>query len=183
MIGGDRFRALVLRVSGLILPLSVGVFAVTLTLSLLGSRLLPLYTFLCISLVFGLLLWYAGYILGHKRRFYFAATFLLLTAALLAVMQWGLISLPGRAIWPFLTLFVGISFMVSGHFRFDRIYPSYAVLAVAFTGLGFIFLLFSTDIIPVSLGSAVLWWSPVIFLPLVISVALWMYRRNKTPRP
>lgn len=179
----ELLRKLALRISWILIPLAVGIVVVALTLMFLGGRHLPSYAMLSLTFVFGAVMWYFGYLLGHRRRFYFAATFMFLTAGLLLLLEIGMLSLPPRNVWPFLTLFIGISFMVAGHVRFDRFHPAYAVPAVAFTGLGFLFLLFSTDIIPFSFGSVVLWWSPVIFLPMVISVVLWLYRRNKTPQP
>jgi len=179
----ELLRNIALRVSWILLPLAVGVFAVGLTLTLLGSGRFPIYALSFASVFVGAWIWYAGYVLGHRRRFYFASTFLFLTAALLFFMKAGVIALPHRAVWPFLMLFVGIAFLVAGHARLDKFHPAYFIPAVAFSGLGFFFLLFTTDIIPFSLGSVVLWWSPVIFLPAILSFSIWLYRRNKAPAP
>ncbi len=174
---------IVLRISWILLPLGIGVFAVSLTLTLLGSARLPIYLLFAGSLLLGLALWYAGNLLEHRRRFYFASTFLILTAGLLFCMKAGIVTLPHRAIWPFLMLFVGFAFLVAGHSRLDRIHPAYLVPAIAFTGLGFLFLLFTTDIIPFSLMSVALWWAPVIFLAAIVSFAVWLYRKKVSGKP
>lgn len=175
--------SVVLRLSWILLPLGVGVFAVGLTLTLLGSGRFPVYALSLCSLVLGFFLWYAALTLGHRRRFYFSSTFLVITGLFLFCLKAGIVTLPTRAVWPFLMLFLGIAFLVAGHARLDGFHPAYFVPAVAFSGLGFLFLLFTTDIIPFSLGSVVLWWSPVIFLPALLSIVIWLLRRDKKPRP
>jgi len=179
----ETIRKLALRLSWILLPLGIGVFSVGLTLTLLGSGRFPIYALSLCSLVLGFLLWNAGVALGHRRRFYFSATFLVLTGIFLFFMKAGIITLPHRAVWPFLMLFLGIAFLVAGHARLDGFHPAYFVLAVAFAGLGFLFLLFTTDIIPFSLGSVVLWWSPIIFLPAILSVTIWLFRRKTAQNP
>lgn len=172
---------IVLRLSWILLPLGIGVFSVGLTLTFLGSGRFPIYALSLCSLILGFLLWYAGLALGHRRRFYFSSTFLVITGLFLFCLKAGIVTLPLRAVWPFLMLFLGIAFLVAGHARLDGFHPAYFVPAVAFSGLGFLFLLFTTDIIPFSLGSVVLWWSPVIFLPAILSFLIWLFRRNKPP--
>lgn len=183
MSRSEMMKKIALRVSWILLPMGIGVFAVALTLTLIGSGRFPIYALSLASLLLGSYLWYAGYALGHRRRFYFSSTFLVLTGLFLFCLKAGIVTLPSRALWPFLMLFFGFAFLVAGHARLDRFHPAYFVPAIAFSGLGFLFLLFSTDIIPFSLGSVVLWWFPVIFLPAILTIVIWLYRRNKPPSP
>lgn len=174
-------KRIFLSLSAIFLPVSVGFIAVMVTLMMVLNRQLFPFIVPLISLVSSVLLGWAGMQYGNRVRFHFAACFLFLTGSLLLLLDLGWITIPLPGIWPFLMLFVGCSFMYSGYLKKRQLHPSYIVPAIAFTGLGFVFLLFSTEIITVSFISVALWWFPLLLLPTGISVLIWLFHRNKKP--
>jgi hypothetical protein len=83
-------------------------------------------------------------------------------ASLLFVLAFGKIVLFSiREFWPLLVFFCGISLIASGFYGKKRLTVSYMAPAVLLMALGFFFLLFSTDIIQVTLSSFVAKWLPV----------------------
>jgi hypothetical protein len=167
-----------LKLSVTAIPVLIGLLAVSITEVLLGVFVLPPFILPIFSICLGLSLWYVGHILGDRKRFYFGATFLLLTGILLLLIDSGNITLPLFSVWPFLMLFIAIAFAVSGFLHYRRIHALYAVPALVFAGLGFFFLLFSTDIIRFSLVTVVLWWFPLVFLPALVSVIIWAVKKK-----
>lgn len=174
-------KKLFLGLSAVFLPISVGFIAVMITLMMVLNRQVFPIVVPIVSLVSALLLGWAGILYKNRIRFNFAACFLLLTGGLLLFLDLGWVTIPLPGIWPFLMLFVGCSFMFSGYLKKKQLHPSYIVPAIAFSGLGFVFLLFSTEIITVSFVSVVLWWFPLLLLPAGISVLIWLFHRNKDP--
>ncbi len=175
----DFLKKWTLRLSVVFLPLSIGFIAVSVTLMTLMDYRPPRFLLPLASVLSGILLWFAGVQVEKRARFFFAATFLLLTGGMFILLDAGLLSIPFPAIWPFLMPFIGISFIVSGYLRYRRVHVVYMAPAVAFSGLGFLFLLFATDVITVSIGSIVLWWFPVLLLPSIISMVIWLVQRKR----
>lgn len=168
-----------LRLSVIFLPLSIGFIAVSVTLMTLMDYRPPEFLLPVASILSGIILWFAGEQVKKRARFFFAATFLLLTGCLFILLDAGVLSIPFSAIWPFLMLFIGIGLIVAGYIRYRRVHVVYMAPAIAFSGLGFLFLLFATDIIAVSIGSIVLWWFPVLLLPSIISMVIWLIQRKR----
>jgi hypothetical protein len=173
---------MILRFSAILLPLSIGFTVVVITLLLLGNFVVPRFILCGISLVSGSFLWYAGSLLNNRLRFFFASTFLLFTGVLLLIIDLNPTFLPLPVIWPLLMLFIAISFIVSGFFHYRRALAMFIVPAVAFSCLGFIFLLFSTKVIPISLTSVALWWFPLFFLPSLTAFIIWLFHQKHTDK-
>jgi hypothetical protein len=167
----------IMRVSAVFLPVSIGLIVVAITLLMLGDLHLPRFCLTILSFAFCALLWYSGVNLGNRARFFFAATFLFLTGILTFVIDIGLVTVSFSAVWPFLMMFVGVSFFVSGAIRYRRLHSMYIAPGLAFLGLGILFLLFSFHLIPLSLSTAVLWGFPVFLLPLGVAFIIWFVRK------
>jgi len=167
-----------LRLSVVVLPSSIGFLAVVITLMTLLNRHLFYMVLPLVSIACGLFLAWSGHYFEDRFRFHFSASFLLLSGFLLLLLDLGLFSIPLPSVWPFLMLFVGLSFMISGMIRYRRAHPMFIVPAFFFFALGFLFLLFSTDIIHVSLVSLALWWLPLLLVPTIVSFLLWLFRRH-----
>lgn len=175
----DFLEKWTLRLSVVLLPLSIGFIAVTVTLITLMDFRPPKYLLPLASIISGVLLWFGGVQVRKRARFFFAATFLCLTGGLFLLLDAGLVSIPFSSIWPFLMLFIGIGFIVSGYLQYRRLHVVYMAPAIAFSALGFLFLLFASDIITVSIRSIVLWWFPILLLPTVISMLIWLFQRKR----
>lgn len=174
----DMITKLAVRISAALLPLSVGFLAVAITLLMLIDYSFPRFMVACAALIPGLVLLRVGMVVSHQSRFYFAATFLVLTGLLFLCIDLGLCPVRFSAVWPTLMLFTGMSFLSSGYLRHRKLEISYLVPAIAFTLLGFLFMLFSTRMVRVSFTTVVLWWSPIVFLPMCISLVIWLFRRR-----
>ncbi len=170
-------KKIILRVSDILLPVSIGFVAVAVTLLMLGDLRLPKFILPLISFLSAGVLLSAGILLRTHSRFSFAATFLLLTGGLMLFVDLGVVALSLRVLWPVMTLFVGVSFLSSGFMRFRRPRAVFVTPAVVFLFLGIVFLLFSTRQLRFSILSEYVWWYPVVFLP-VIAFVVWYIRRN-----
>jgi len=169
---------IILRISAILLPISLVCFIVAFTFGMLGIFDFPRFSISVFSLFCGIILWYAGILLRDRFRFFFTATLLSLSGLMLLLIDFRVIELTLRGIWPFFMLFIGISFMIAGSLRFHRLHAVYIVPALAFAALGFVFLLFSTSLIPFSLKSLVLWWFPLLILPSIISFFIWLSQKR-----
>lgn len=178
----ELLKKLVLWFSTILLPVSVGFIVVVVTILLIGDFTVPYLIFYLVSIISGLILWYAGVLLKTRVRFFLASTFLLLTGILLFVIDLHPLYIPLPVIWPLMMLFIALSFMVSGFFCSRKLQAIYIVPAVAFSALGFIFLLFSTKVITISLTSAALWWFPLFLLPSLFAVIIWLFRKKHSVR-
>ena len=178
MSAKDVLKKWILRLSSILLPVSLVVTIVLITLSLLSDFRMPRFSVFPFCFLAGSVLWYTGLHLEKRSRFIFAATFLGLTGLLFAGIDFDLIAIPLPVIWPLLSLFVGISFSVSGYLRYGKPRAGYVVPAVAFAGLGFVFFLFSSDIINLSFIPVFLWWFPLILVPTLVSIIIWLFRKN-----
>lgn len=175
----QRWVSIILRISVIYLPLSMGFIAVSITLLLLGNYQMQPFTVSLVALASGVFLWFSGMIIHNRARFFFSATFLFLTGILLLLLDFDILAIPARGIWPLLMLFVGSAFTVSGYLHYRKAHAMYIVPSLAFSALGFIFLLFSTDVISVSLRSLVLWWLPLLFIPSLVSLLVWIIQRKR----
>jgi hypothetical protein len=171
-----------LRVSAILLPLSIGLIVVVITLMMLGDLRLPRFVLSCIAFLCGSVMWYAGILLKNRARFFFAATFLVLTGIMMLILDAGFISVSLPVVWPLFMIFVGIAFLVSGVIRYRKLHAMYLTPALAFLGLGILFLLFSTHLIQLSLIRVVLWAFPIVFLPLAVTLIIWFARKGSGNR-
>lgn len=169
----------ILLVSVPLLPLSVGFVVVGITLSMLGNVAIPRFVISVPAILSGLLLMSAGLCLKSRMRFHFAATFLILTGTLLFLIDIRTLNIDLPSIWPILMLFLGISFSVSGYLSSRKLLAVYIAPAIAFAGLGFIFLLFTTHVIRLSFTAVVLWWFPILLVPSVLSFIIWVFRKGR----
>lgn len=151
---------------------------VFMTLTLLSDFRVPRFTVFPLCFPAAGILWYAGLHLEKRSRFIFASSFLNLTGLLFVCIDFALIPVPLPVVWPLLSLFVGISFSVAGYLRYGKPRAGYVVPALAFAGLGFVFFLFSADIITLSFIPVFLWWFPLILVPALVSIVIWLFRKN-----
>lgn len=172
----------ILRLSAILLPVSMGFTVVAITLLMLGNLRMPRFSMSFLSLITGIILWYAGILLKNRVRFFFAATFLLLTSVLLFFIDFNFMYILLPVVWPILMVFVAISFTVSGFLCYHKLHAMYIVLSLAFSGLGVLFFLFSSKLITLSFITVVLWWFPVLFLLSVISLVIWLFQRISAVR-
>jgi hypothetical protein len=175
----ELFKRVVLFVSIPLLPLSIGFLAVGITLMMLGSVRIPGFVFSVPTILSGVLIGYAGLCLKYRMRFMFAATFLILSGALLLYLDFAPSGIDLAAIWPVLMLFLGISFLAAGFLNYRSLHAVYVAPAFAFAALGFFFLLFSTHIITLSLTSIVLWWFPLLLVPSILVFVVWVFRKGR----
>lgn len=174
----DYATKIVLRISVVLLPISVGFIAVAVTLLMLMNLELPRFTVAIVGIASGALLWVAGVFMRNRVRFFFSATFLFMTGTLFLLMDSGACQFRFPDVWPLLMLFIGLSFIVSGFTRYHRLSAIFMVPSLAFATLGFLFMLFSTRLIPVSFTTVVLWWVPLLLLPATITFVIWLVRRR-----
>ena len=175
----ERWINLLLRFSVVFIPLVMGFVVVLTTLFMLGDfRFSPFAGAVC-SLVSGVLFWYLGILIKNRARFFFSATFLFLTGILLLLLDMNIVQLSVRETWPLLMLFIGSAFTVSGYMHYRKPHAMYIVPSLVFSTLGFVFLLFSTDIIGVPLRSVMLWWFPLLFIPSLVSLLVWIFQRKR----
>lgn len=172
-------KRIVLLVSIPLLPVSIGFLAVGITLMMLGSMRIPGFVFSVPTVLSGLLIGYAGLCLKYRMRFMFAATFLVLSGALLLFLDLFPSGVDLPSIWPVLMLFLGISFLVAGYLNYRSLHAVYVAPAFAFAGLGFFFLLFSTHVIRLSLTAIVLWWFPLLLVPSILVFVVWVFRKGR----
>lgn len=172
----ERTEKLLLKASIALLPLWVGVLAVSITLFLVSEFPFPRYSVSAATLFFGAFFWLSALHFKTLYRFYFASVFLLQTGGLLFLHDAGLGFLPLKALWPFFMIFIAVSFVVSGFIRYRRPKPSFIVPSAGFLVLGFVFLLFSSEIISISFISFALFAFPLVFVPVSISVLYWLVR-------
>ncbi|ULQ60373.1 hypothetical protein K7I13_03435 [Brucepastera parasyntrophica] len=148
-----RMTKFILRSSAILLPFSMTFIVVLITLYMLMDTNLPRFVLPTITLVLGLLLWATGIILRTRSRFFFAASFHILTAYLLFLDDLGIFGMHSSLLWPFLVIFTGLSFFVAGNMHYGKPHPMYITISVAFFVLGLVFLIFASDIMNVSLIS------------------------------
>ncbi len=178
----ERWINLLLRFSVIFIPLVMGFVVVLTTLFMLGDfRFSPFVGSIC-ALVTGVLFWYLGLLIKNRARFFFSSTFLILTGILLLLLDLNVVHLSVRETWPLLMLFIGSAFTVSGYLHYRKPHALYIVPSLVFSTLGFVFLLFSTDIIGVPLRSVVLWWFPLLFIPSLVSLIVWLSQRTRVTR-
>lgn len=174
----ELLKRSIMRLSTVLLPVSLGLIIIALTLALLGNVHFPRFSVSGFSILCGMLLGHTALVLKTRLRFYLASIFLLLIGALLLFIDIGLVVLPLPGVWPFLMLFLGISFLVAGSLARRRAEAVYVVPALAFAALGTLFLLLSTDLIPVSKTLLALLWCPLLVLPTAVSVLIWLSRKG-----
>jgi hypothetical protein len=170
-----------LRVSSVVLPVSIVFVAVSLTLLMLGDFRLPPFVLSAVCFASAAFIWFAAFQMLNRARFSFAATFLTLTGVFLLLVDIRSITLSLRLIWPIIMFFVGISFFVAGLFRYRRLHAVFMAPAVVFCALGLVFLLFSTHFLQFSFIPAFLWWFPFLLLP-VIAFFIWFVRKHAGDR-
>ncbi len=175
-------KRFVLLVSVPLLPLSIGFLAVGITLFMLGNLPVPRFFFSIPTIVSGIVLWYAGLYLENRMRFFFAGAFLVLTGALLVLIDIGIVRVHLPSVWPVLMLFVGISFSAAGFLNYRKLLAVYLAPAFVFAGLGFFFLLFTTRVIKISFTTVVLWWFPFLLIPSLISFIVWVFQKGRKDR-
>jgi hypothetical protein len=79
--------------------------------------------------------------------------------------------------WPLLVFFCGVCLLAAGFYGKRRLAISYMIPAMLLIVLGIFFLLFSTDIIQVTLSSFVAKWLPVgLIFAGIILVVLFLFR-------
>src|SRR5574344_278207 len=110
----DMITKMAVRISAALLPLSVGFLAVAITLLMLIDYSFPRFMVACAALIPGVVLLRVGMVVSHQSRFYFAATFLVLTGLLFLCIDLGLCPVRFSSVWPTLMLFTGMSFLSSG---------------------------------------------------------------------
>ncbi len=175
-------KRLSLRLSTFLLPISVGLIIIALTLAMLSSYRFPRFLIPVFALCCGAFLWYSGVLLENRLRFFFAALFLSLTGLLMLLIDLGAVSLPLRKVWPVLMLIVAFSFLASGYNEYRRPLATYVAPAAAFAVLGAVFLLFSINIIPGSIVTLAFVWLPLLALPSLIAILVWLYRIRRDCR-
>jgi hypothetical protein len=167
----------ILRISAVILPVSIVFVAVSVTLLMLGDFRLPSVSVPAVCFVSAALIWYAAFQMQNRARFSFAATFLTLTGLFLFLIESRPATLSLRLLWPVVMCLVGISFFVSGIFRYRRFHVVFMAPAITFCALGFVFLLFSTHFIQFAFIPVFLWWFPLLLLP-VIGFFIWFVKKH-----
>ena len=180
MSSKDFLKKWLLKISAVLLPLSIGFIVISFTLIMEGDLRLPRFLLSDVALICGGLLLCTGILLRNRIRFFFASCFLLLTGVLLFLIDIGLIITPLSIIWPVLMIFLGVSFIMSGYICHHKVKIAFMVPAIAFILLGCIFFLFTTDVIAVSFSTVVLWIGPIVLLPLGILFLVWLFRKRKS---
>ncbi len=168
-----------LRISAILLPAGTGVIAVGVTLMMVFAFTTRPFVLPVICLIFGNMSLYVAVLEKRRARFYFTGTFLLLLGLLTLLVDYGVLELTLTKLWPMLVMFIGLSLIPAGINRYHRLHPIYIVPTTVFIVLGLFFLLFSTDIIKAPLASVAAWWFPLLLLPVLGVVLLWLHQQRK----
>ena len=152
----------------------------TLLLRTLGklSGVLPFWPVLL--LVFGLYLLYRVYILGGSESLVFLGIFSVQAGALLLLLNADLMGdLYFRNLWPFFMLFAGVALLIYGLKRKGAHRVRYLIPALSIILLSFVFLLFSTGFVRVSLKAILVQFWPLILVLCGVFLILFDFFRNK----
>lgn len=96
----------------------------------------------------------------------------------------GLAGWPLRAAWPLVMPVIGLALAATGYRDKGRAKASYLIPALGFAGLGFLFSLFSFDIIGISLGRFIrIWWPLLVIAGGGALFAAYGYSRRRSGRP
>ena len=105
--------------------------------------------------------------------------FFTLTGALVLVIDVGIIPFGMNLLWPVILINAGLSLIFSFIVVHQKIKFSYVILAIFSLILGFIFLLFSLDIIVAPLINLVSQWWPVFFIIAGMGLILLFYIKKQ----
>jgi hypothetical protein len=110
----------------------------------------------------------------RKRSLYlFLASFFIQIGLFLLLSALHLFPLPFSKAWPLLSVFSGLALFPSGWHRYGLFKTNYIVSSIAFVLLGFVFLVFSLDMVSFSFAQFVLnWWPLIIVLAGLVLVLL-----------
>ncbi len=117
--------------------------------------------------------------LRRNPRYFFVATFLILTAFLLVFHTLDLFALSFRVVWPLLVVNAGLSLFVSSFFAYGHLRKSMLIPSLAFVLMGLLFLLFSFGIFNFSFKNFFLRWWPLILLFSGLLLLLLSFRETK----
>ena len=130
-------------------------------------------------IIFGALILYFGLIAIQKSWTIFAGILCILFGFLLFLVDSNILSFSLYQIWPFVVILSGLSLIPAGFYRYKRILPVFFVPSIVLVGMGFFFLLFSLDIVKVSLREAAAAWWPALFVLFGIGmIVLFFYSQH-----
>lgn len=135
--------------------------------SLLGtisgtSRISVLISFLVV--IIGAVFAVIAVKLNKRSLYFFIAAFFLQLGFFLFLSSLHIIPFPLSDLWPFFSIFAGISLFIAGWHRYGKISPRYLVPSAAFVILGSVLLMFSFDVIPFSFSQFILKWWPLLLV-------------------
>lgn len=124
-----------------------------------GAIILPV-----VLLISGIALFWRAFLPGGRDANVFTGMFLALTGAFSLVWESVLPGINSSTVWPVFMTIIGVALSAYGmrkgnEFRFTLVTPGIAIIIMSV-----VFLLFSTDVIRVSLGRVALAWWPVIII-------------------
>jgi len=125
-----------------------------------ASRLAAVPASLCLAS--GVLLIFIVVKLHRRSRYFFLASFLILTGLLMLCIVSGLVPYSLFRLWPLLTVFVGLSLIPAGLHRYGGFRARFVVPTLAFIVLGTLFLFFSFKFVPFSFSRFLLDWWPLL---------------------
>jgi hypothetical protein len=151
--------------------------------SLLGtisgaSRVSVLISFLVV--IIGVVFAVIAVNLNNRSVYFFIAAFFLQMGFFLFLSSLDIFPFSFAKMWPLLSVFAGISFVIAGWHRYGKLRPWYMVPAVAFVILGSILLMFSFDVVPFSFVQFILdWWPLLLVLTGLILFLVSLGSKNK----
>ncbi|MGL4981249.1 MAG: LiaI-LiaF-like domain-containing protein [Treponemataceae bacterium] len=120
-------------------------------------------------------------LLTSNRRplFVFLSIVFLLAALLFLLADSGLTQFSTNQLWPFFVVFTGLALFPSGYLKYKRLHPVFSVPAIMLFFMGLLFLLFSFDIIEMSLLMFAMKWWPLLFIFVGLGlILLFFYNQN-----
>ncbi|MBO7484908.1 MAG: hypothetical protein J6Y75_09840 [Spirochaetaceae bacterium] len=130
-------------------------------------------------IIFGAIFLYLGLIVIQKSWTIFVGLLCILFGFLLFLIDSNILSFSLYQIWPFVVILSGLCLIPAGFYRYRRITTVFFVPSMVLIGMGFFFLLFSLDIIKISLREAAATWWPILFVLFGIGlIILFFYSQN-----
>ncbi|MGI5172400.1 hypothetical protein H0R92_02180 [Treponema sp. OMZ 840] len=138
--------------------------------------------FLLFSVSGGIALYLA--LTGTKPAFFiFTGLFLSSCSLLFLITDARLLPYSLHEIWPLLVVLSGLFLFPAGYVRFRKLQAAYLVPGLTLTGLGFVFLCFSLDIIKISFADFARTWWPIIFIIFGLALVILFFYMQKQKQP
>ncbi|MCR5401199.1 MAG: hypothetical protein K6E78_06340 [Treponema sp.] len=132
-----------------------------------------------LAMIFGALVFYAAMTIIHWAVLFFSGLLLFCLGICMTFAFSGLLPLGPEHLWPIGVILCGICLILTCIFKHQKIRMVYLFPSLLILTLGFIFLLFSLEVIKISFSSFMSKWSPSVLIFIGASlIAVFLWQRN-----